>query len=443
MALERAPDPRDLDQVDADLHVARVEPVRQVGDRREDRVGHDPRPLDRVGPELAGADERGAHPVQLRAARCRPRCRRRPSTCARDRRRPPRAPRAKYVGLGLPRTVASIPAAYSSPATNAPESSSGPARRLPPRVLVQAVELRAGLELGERAAQGSCTRRRGSSPASRRRPRSARPRRNRRRAARPRGRRGSPASSSASTRLPASACAAARRRRLELVVLELDAHRAELLGERARDCVVLFVTKRRRCPSSRSRRTAAAAPGIGAPETCSTPSTSRRMAAMDGESIRVTRSVLLPLVRDRASASRARAAPAGSTRTARRRGWRPASTSRPLRRSPPGRSAGCSRGSGPDDPRRRPGRAEPVAEPRARRRSAWSSSCARRCGSSAGAGRRSRPLRRASGASRTSAAARRRSGSGGIPREAARRSAYRGRRAGRGPRSAAASRGAP
>src|SRR5581483_5376860 len=31
------------------------------------------------------------------------------------------------------------------------------------------------------------------------------------------------------------------------------------------------------------------------PETCSTPSTSRRIAAMDGESIRVTRSVVLPL----------------------------------------------------------------------------------------------------------------------------------------------------
>src|SRR5262249_59812248 len=36
------------------------------------------------------------------------------------------------------------------------------------------------------------------------------------------------------------------------------------------------------------------APGMGSPETCSTRSTPSRMAAMDGESIRVTRSVALP-----------------------------------------------------------------------------------------------------------------------------------------------------
>src|SRR5215212_6046933 len=41
-----------------------------------------------------------------------------------------------------------------------------------------------------------------------------------------------------------------------------------------------------RCPRSRSLRTATAAPAIGSPETCSTPSTSRRIAAMDVESIR-------------------------------------------------------------------------------------------------------------------------------------------------------------
>src|SRR5438067_5815901 len=63
----------------------------------------------------------------------------------------------------------------------------------------------------------------------------------------------------------------------------------------ARERVVVFATKRSRCPFCRSRRTASAAPGIGSPETCRTPSTSRRIAAMDGESIRVTRSVVLPL----------------------------------------------------------------------------------------------------------------------------------------------------
>ena len=59
--------------------------------------------------------------------------------------------------------------------------------------------------------------------------------------------------------------------------------------------VVAFVTKRSRWPASRSRRTASAAPGSGSPETCRTPSTSSRIAAMDGDSIRVTRSVVLPL----------------------------------------------------------------------------------------------------------------------------------------------------
>src|SRR4051794_2722335 len=59
--------------------------------------------------------------------------------------------------------------------------------------------------------------------------------------------------------------------------------------------VVPFVTKRSRCPAARSSRTAWAAPGIGSPETCRTPSTSMRIAAMAVDSIRVTRSVVLPL----------------------------------------------------------------------------------------------------------------------------------------------------
>gem|GEM_PF-132668 len=54
----------------------------------------------------------------------------------------------------------------------------------------------------------------------------------------------------------------------------------------ARERVVVFVTNRIRCPASRNRCTAEAAPAIGAPETCSTPSTSTRIAAMDAESIR-------------------------------------------------------------------------------------------------------------------------------------------------------------
>jgi len=60
--------------------------------------------------------------------------------------------------------------------------------------------------------------------------------------------------------------------------------------------VVVFVTNRRRCPFARSRRTASAAPEIGSPETCRTPSMSSRIAAMtSSESIRVTKSVAVPL----------------------------------------------------------------------------------------------------------------------------------------------------
>ena len=53
-----------------------------------------------------------------------------------------------------------------------------------------------------------------------------------------------------------------------------------------REVVVELVTNRRRWPAARRPRTASIAPGIGLPDTCSTPSTSRRMAAMDAECIR-------------------------------------------------------------------------------------------------------------------------------------------------------------
>src|ERR671932_1213960 len=50
-----------------------------------------------------------------------------------------------------------------------------------------------------------------------------------------------------------------------------------------------------RWPAARRRATASAPPAIGSRETWKTPSTSSRIAAMDGESIRVTRTVELPL----------------------------------------------------------------------------------------------------------------------------------------------------
>src|SRR3954453_22721142 len=64
-----------------------------------------------------------------------------------------------------------------------------------------------------------------------------------------------------------------------------------------RERVVVLATNGSLCPLSRSRRTASAAPGIGSPDTCRTPSTSRRIAAirLDSTSVRVTRSVVLPL----------------------------------------------------------------------------------------------------------------------------------------------------
>src|SRR5581483_9770132 len=91
---------------------------------------------------------------------------------------------------------------------------------------------------------------------------------------------------SASTRLPASVRAAT-----SPVVCTSSASRSNPIAQScsvscARDLVVEFVTNRSRWPAPRSRLTAAAAPAIGAPETCRTPSTSRRMAAMDSESIR-------------------------------------------------------------------------------------------------------------------------------------------------------------
>src|SRR6185503_5328031 len=99
---------------------------------------------------------------------------------------------------------------------------------------------------------------------------------------------------SASTRFPSRACAAAE------VVVCSSASSSSMpkpriwSASRRRECVVLLVTNRSRWPFSRSCRTASAAPAIGEPETWSTPSTSRRMADMERESIRVTRTVSIP-----------------------------------------------------------------------------------------------------------------------------------------------------
>src|SRR3954466_11866720 len=91
---------------------------------------------------------------------------------------------------------------------------------------------------------------------------------------------------SASTRLPARTRAAT----LPVVCSSSSSSRKPIFRSISpscpRDITVEFVTKRRRWPALRSRLTASAAPEIGSPETCSTPSTSSRIAAMDVESIR-------------------------------------------------------------------------------------------------------------------------------------------------------------
>src|SRR6476660_2757872 len=108
----------------------------------------------------------------------------------------------------------------------------------------------------------------------------------------------------ARTRRPASAWAAAR----GVVCSSSSSSSIPIVrsssASAVRPLVVLFVTKRILCPLARSRRTASPPPAIGSPETWKTPSTSSRIAAMDGESIRVTRSVVLPLAEVRLRFSR-------------------------------------------------------------------------------------------------------------------------------------------
>ena len=150
-------------------------------------------------------------------------------------------------------------------------------------------------------ARGSCTRRRGSSRATRRAPpiRTAS---------------ASSPTSSTPSRSPTSACmTSARTRRprsastaASAVVCTSSTSSSIPIACRpaarsAFERVVAFVTKRSRWPASRSRRTASAAPGSGWPETCRTPSTSSRIAAMAAESIRVTRSRRAPAGRGRAA----------------------------------------------------------------------------------------------------------------------------------------------
>ena len=121
------------------------------------------------------------------------------------------------------------------------------------------------------------------------------------------------------------------------------------------------------CPDSRRAATAAVAPGIASPETCSTPSTSRRMHAMGRESIRVTRSVSVdPDEIELGSPAR----PVGGT--AREQGGARVEAVFDVEELVPdaGSEAPCGGPLGSGAPCGGPGRAEPGAEPRARRRTA-------------------------------------------------------------------------
>src|SRR4051794_24268835 len=176
-------------------------------------------------------------------------------------------------------------AAYSSPATNAPASSRGPSLVCHHRFLCRQYSsapassswnARFRLRYEKIRPVSSPSSAPPTSTASTFIPTSCRPSRSSR----------IPGIVSASTRFPFSTPAATA----PVVCSSLSSTSIPIARSCsptcARERVVVFVTKRMRWPSERRRRTAPAAPAIGVPETCRTPSTSRRMAAMDAESIR-------------------------------------------------------------------------------------------------------------------------------------------------------------
>ena len=238
VALERAPDPLDLDQVDADRsRAARSSHSGSSAIESTTPSGVDAR--------AARARPAGTCPSARAPSACRTLCA--PAMSAS--RSSPTIQVSSGVGVERlerslevrPGSACRAPSPRRRPRTRArrrtrPASSSGPRDGLPPAVLVQAVELGARLELGERAREVHVAedavrsrrtrRRRRWSTASAPSPTSSMPSRSSTIAG----------IVSASTRWPASARAAARGGRLQLVVVELDPERAERLRERrARD----------------------------------------------------------------------------------------------------------------------------------------------------------------------------------------------------------------
>ena len=191
---------------------------------------------------------------------------------------------AKYDGLGLPSTVASAAGRVLEPGDERAGVEHRAEARLPPLVLVQAVERRAHLDLRERTCEvhvaEHLVRLDGLvAPADEHRlgvvadeleaVEVGDDRRHHER-------------EHALARELAGSGAGCR---LQLVVLERESHLAQLLRERDRGRVELLVTNRSAWPARRSSATASVAPGIGSPETWSTPSMSSRMHAMERESM--------------------------------------------------------------------------------------------------------------------------------------------------------------
>ena len=182
--------------------------------------------------------------------------------------------------------------------------------------------------------------------------------------------------------------------RLELVVVDREADRAELLAE-------LRARHRRRVGDE-----ADAVPGVAQAAHC-VDRAGDRLAGNVQHTVDVEQNRRhgrrVYSVGSRASASPGRAGRAGSTRRRARRGSRRSSTSRPRPALTRRRAAAGARAARARSCARSPRTSARSCETASSRPSGSSSRSPRRRGRAGGAGRRSRPRRRASGGSRRSA----------------------------------------
>ena len=127
VAVERAPDAPDLDQVGADADQSGAPRAIRAGAaiERDDAVGMRRARVDGVRPELPRPHEHAVHADACAPAMSLSRSSPTIQAISGSASSASNAA-AKYAGLGLPSTIASTCAAYSRPATNAPASRSGP-----------------------------------------------------------------------------------------------------------------------------------------------------------------------------------------------------------------------------------------------------------------------------------------------------------------------------